>query len=243
MEKSSNEMLELRLQFPPQECPNWMGYKGLVPVLELLEASSFPRPIKMLFCGKKRTQERRQKIDSYLSPKLLGILEPNGFVGTHITIDAYHAMNQFFSVFFNQTGRYHEMVIHVDVGIVDTMDVAVFKTFFWRLVDLFPMVHFAHCTFISYYSEFNKKHIIYNNKSRGAAYMNFLVWLQYISAKELAVQGGRTAFEANSLLKTTPLHDGLVVEVGESPYEVFTDEGEALLVKATLSLPLVPYSS
>jgi hypothetical protein len=240
MKKSSGEILEIRLEFPPKNSCNSMGYKGLFPVLDLLEASSFPKPLKVIFAGKKRNQERKQTINSYLSPKLLAILEPNGTIGAHITIDAYHTQHQYFSVYFSQSGTNDKIVIRVDVGIVETMNEAVFKNLFLSLIDLFPNVYFAHCTFSTSYSEFHKKYMYQNN--RGASYMNFLVGLQYIGAKELAIQGGRVAFEANSLLQITPLHDGLVVEVGKSLYDIFTDEGEALLAKATLSLPPVQYS-
>lgn len=240
MEKSSSETLEIRLEFSSPNRDNSMGYKGLLPLLELLEVAPFPKPLKVIFAGKKRNQERKQKIDSYLSPKLLAILEPNGKVGTHITIDSYHTKHQYFSVYFSQSGTNDKIVIRVDAGIVDTMNTAGFKNLFLQLVALFPNVYFAHCTFSTSYSEFHKKYMHQNN--RGASYMNFLVGLQYMGAEELAAQGGRAAFEANSLLKTTPLHEGLIIEVGANLYDIFTDEGEALLAKATLSLSPVPYS-
>ncbi|MDJ1482964.1 hypothetical protein QNI16_20850 [Cytophagaceae bacterium YF14B1] len=67
----------------------------------------------------------------------------------------------------------------------------------------------------------------------------FPSWLQYFGKEELENQGGIDALEANSLLKTSRIHDGLLIQIGDGPYDAFTPEGEELLVKATRSLPPV----
>ncbi len=65
-----------------------------------------------------------------------------------------------------------------------------------------------------------------------------LSWLQYFGAAELALQGGE-AILRNPYIEAEKLGDGLLVQVGETPFDVRTPEGEALLVQATNAMPPV----
>ncbi len=236
MEKSPSEYIQIRIIFPYKSTVNALGYKGLLPVLTYLENSFLPKPLEVQFTGKSPSRLRKKQIHSYLDPQLLALLEPNGRTGTLINIQATHQHYCF--VAFFQDGISHQIVMDIDGALVVQAKIATLKALFTDLLHQCPQAYYAQCCFTLYYAVFNRKHIEPCGISR-TNYLRFLVWLQYLSAEELRIQGGRDAFERNSFLQTERLHDGLLVEVGESPYDIFTEEGEALLVKATFSLPPV----
>jgi hypothetical protein len=68
-----------------------------------------------------------------------------------------------------------------------------------------------------------------------------LTWLQYFGKEELEKRGGYAAFESNPYVQTQRIHDGLLVQVGESPDVFETPEGEQLLVRAIHALPLIKH--
>ena len=65
-----------------------------------------------------------------------------------------------------------------------------------------------------------------------------LHWLNYFGKEEFAKRGGEAIFK-NPYIKTEKMSEGVLIQVGESPYDAYTPEGEALLVKASLEMP--PY--
>ncbi|MDJ1499907.1 hypothetical protein [Xanthocytophaga agilis] len=95
---------------------------------------------------------------------------------------------------------------------------------------------FALCRFNEIYNEILLNNFGFELRTKNLTCLN---WLQYFGKEELELQGGMEALEANPLLKTERIHDGLLIQVGESPYDAFTPQGEELLVKATRSLPPV----
>jgi|GEM_PF-2965915 len=82
----------------------------------------------------------------------------------------------------------------------------------------------------------SNKYFLYQGRT---SFSGNLVWLQYFNKEELERQGGIEALESNPFLKTERIKDGLLIQLGESPYDAFTPEGEQLLVEATRSLPPV----
>lgn len=65
-----------------------------------------------------------------------------------------------------------------------------------------------------------------------------LKWLNYFGKEEFAKRGGEALYD-NPYIKVEKMGEGVLVQVGESPYDAYTPEGEALLVKASLVMP--PY--
>jgi hypothetical protein len=63
-----------------------------------------------------------------------------------------------------------------------------------------------------------------------------LQWLQFFGSDEEKRQGG-TAIEQNPYIKTERIANGLLVEVGESPFDACTQAGKDLLVMATKAMP------
>lgn len=238
MEQPSGDYIQMRFVFPFHSPINYLGFKGILPVLHFLEASGLPKPVEVAFSGKSRNRMRKKAIHSYLDPPLLALLEPIPPTGTLIKIQA--TPHLYFSIYISQASTSDLLVIYIDGEIIKQIGIIRVQKMFIELVNLFPKIYFAQCCFVNYYSEFNRKYMD-NSLLIRSNYFPFLVWLQYIGSRELAFQGGMTALQTNPLLQTSPLHDGLLVEVGKSPYDIFTDEGEALLVKATFSLPPVQY--
>jgi hypothetical protein len=64
-----------------------------------------------------------------------------------------------------------------------------------------------------------------------------LTGLDYFGKEELEKRGGFAAFESNPYVQTQRIHDGLLVQVGDSPDAFDTPEGEQLLVNAINALP------
>jgi hypothetical protein len=64
-----------------------------------------------------------------------------------------------------------------------------------------------------------------------------VIWLDYFGKEELEKRGGFAAFESNPYVQTQRIHDGLLVQVGESSDVFDTPEGEQLLVNAINALP------
>lgn len=69
-------------------------------------------------------------------------------------------------------------------------------------------------------------------------HFSFFGWLNYFNAKEFARQGGEVIFQ-NAYIKAERLSEGVLIQVGESPFDAHTPEGEELIVKATRALPPV----
>jgi hypothetical protein len=65
-----------------------------------------------------------------------------------------------------------------------------------------------------------------------------LYWLQYYDAEEFKKQGG-PAILSNPYIDAQLVKDGIFIEVGKSPYDVHTPEGEELMTKANAAMPLV----
>lgn len=69
---------------------------------------------------------------------------------------------------------------------------------------------------------------------------NGLYWLNFFGNDELEKQGGAEAIMANPYItKAERFDNGLFVQVGESPFDCLTPEGEQQLVNATKALPPV----
>jgi hypothetical protein len=244
MQKNINEIFFLKLQFPYHSSTLHLGYHGLFPVLQLLDRSSFQKATQVLFSAKSRGRMSSRKIQGYLDPQLLEILEPIGKRSNSIEIydDVKWADGSLgFRVSITQTSLQYAFTIALSMEMLEEMTYKVVKQLFVELIQLFSKLYFAQCSFTGYCSDFNKKYFESKGIHRNLFLPHF-VWLQYISSKELEIQGGRSAFEKNPLIQTTCLHDGLLVQVGESPYDIFTDDGEALFVKATLSLPSIQHT-
>lgn len=239
MQQSISEILMIKFQFPYPNKTHYLGHNGLLPLLQLLDSAGFPSAIRVEFTGKK-SRTRKMQVNGYLDPQLTAILEPVGSIGSYIEIfdnirlwDGSHGSR----VAIYQGKNIHFLSILIPIELLTEWTTQKVQSLFQKLVQLFPGASVGQCSFLRYLADFNLKY------SPRHCCLPFLVWLQYLSAKELEIQGGKTAFETNSLLQTKRIHDGLLIEVGESPYDIFTDEGEALLAKATESLPPVVESA
>jgi hypothetical protein len=242
MQQSIDEIFCIRIAFP-HPAPAPFGYSGLLPLLQYLESFPFPQPIQVQFSGKSKNRMRKKAIGSYMDPQLLAILEPEGTTGVAIEIFDPKKLvdNSPYPRLSISQGKYqHTLTLVISLDMLEQWGIPPVRDLFQNLVKLFPDAYIARGGFLSYQGPFYHKQLLSRPDYvfRGA-FVPYLIWLQYIGAQELAIQGGRVAFEQNPMMKTRPLHEGLLIEVGESPYDIFTDEGEEWLVKATLSLPPV----
>lgn len=65
-----------------------------------------------------------------------------------------------------------------------------------------------------------------------------LHWLNYFGAEEFAKRGGEALYD-NPHIEVKKMGEGVLVQIGESPYDAYTPEGEARLVAAIKAMP--PY--
>ncbi|MEL1242844.1 hypothetical protein AAEO56_01110 [Flavobacterium sp. DGU11] len=84
------------------------------------------------------------------------------------------------------------------------------------------------------FESFNK---IYKENRRTTDFPG-LYWLQYYDAQEFKKQGGNAIFD-NPYINAQLIKDGIFIEVGHSPYDFQTPEGEALMIKANAAMPPV----
>ena len=58
-------------------------------------------------------------------------------------------------------------------------------------------------------------------------------WLNYLGPEEMALNGGKALYDLPYLTKVEPLGEGIFIQVGETPNDARTEEGEQQLFKAT----------
>ncbi|MEL1242843.1 hypothetical protein AAEO56_01105 [Flavobacterium sp. DGU11] len=63
-----------------------------------------------------------------------------------------------------------------------------------------------------------------------------LYWLQYYDAEEFKKQGGNAILD-NPYINAQLIKDGIFIEVGHSPYDFQTPEGEVLMINANAAMP------
>ncbi|MEL1242842.1 hypothetical protein AAEO56_01100 [Flavobacterium sp. DGU11] len=89
-------------------------------------------------------------------------------------------------------------------------------------------------------SPVNFRHFFRKHYSRHKRTKNFagLYWLQYYGTEEFKKQGGKAILE-NPYINAQLIKDGIFIEVGHSPYDFQTPEGEALMINANAAMPPV----
>ncbi|UUC47308.1 hypothetical protein [Flavobacterium cerinum] len=65
-----------------------------------------------------------------------------------------------------------------------------------------------------------------------------LYWLQYYDAEEFKKQGGKAILD-NPYIDAQLIKDGIFIQVGETPYDFQTPEGEDRMTKANAAMPPV----
>jgi hypothetical protein len=200
--------------------------------LELLEARKLPNPSRIDYIKEDKVQT--YEITSFTERIILDIIANNLNEDYEVIIDN-NLYKSHMSVYINQT---YSSVYGYTIPFSFLLDWKSTDFFFLfrETLKLFPDTYMGVCNF-----RIVENQIIENNLNGDTRtfYLPALHWLQYLGQEELYRQGGIEAFESNPLLKTERIHDGLLIQVGESPYDAFTPEGEQLLVEATRSLPPV----
>ena len=77
----------------------------------------------------------------------------------------------------------------------------------------------------------------YNKEPRTRRSMG-LVWLQYFGKEEFERQGGKEIFK-NEYIKAESLAEGILVQVGDGPFDGFKSKGIQLFTKATNAMPKI----
>ncbi len=94
-------------------------------------------------------------------------------------------------------------------------------------------------TYASCHLDENSKQLydIYSEMSRRTFFASGLYWLNFFGPEEEAKQGGK-ALEINPYAtEIKRLTNGLFIQVGETPFECYTDTGREQLINATKAMP------
>lgn len=84
------------------------------------------------------------------------------------------------------------------------------------------------------FSSFKKKY----RENRRTIDFPGLYWLQYYDAEEFKKQGGKAILD-NPYIDAQLIKDGIFIQVGDSPYDIHTPEGEDRMTKANAAMPQV----
>ncbi len=84
------------------------------------------------------------------------------------------------------------------------------------------------------FRSFNRRY----RKNQRTADFPGLYWLQYYGAEEFKRQGGKAILD-NPYIEAQLIKDGVFIQVGDSPYDVHTTEGEERMIKANAAMPPV----
>jgi hypothetical protein len=204
------------------------GRKHFLSLLQIVEQYPFPKPLNCTRSDKK-LHWVNTKISSFTSNKFLKY------------IDCFeHPEMNYIMVDDVAEKRLHLSIAQSEMGSgLGLSNVRMFLTL-PQLKSLF--IELLHCNETCYnatcgndISELLGRNFSDNQRSN----KTFLSWIEYFGKAELEKRGGFKAFESNPYLQTERIHDGILVQVGDSPDIFDTPEGEALLVNAINALPLL----
>lgn len=205
-----------------------VGKTQLLPLLQVIEKYPFPKPIH---CS--RTNPKliwlNGKINSFTGEKFLKYLDPTKRnLGMHIV-----SVDENSNLHLNLSIAQKEDSVLLMTNVKSFLTAQQAKQFFIELVQCDERWSQGYCTNDIF--ELIEKHFT-DDERRTKTLLN---WLQYFGREELEWRGGFPAFELNPHVKTQRIHDGLLVQVGDSPDVFDTPQGEILLVNAINALPLV----
>lgn len=175
-----------------------------------------------------------QKINGFLDKKIQRIILEETKKG-NLSIELENDTGSLGIILTSRKDRNrYGFAISIDTEALIEKSVVDLYQFFNDLLNLKQAI-FAKCSFekIS-----NKIYDRYYEDNDRTFFSDGLVWLQYFGLDEFHCQGGEAIF-SNPHIQTERLGKGVLIQVGESPYDAYTPEGEKLLLKATKAMPPV----
>lgn len=193
------------------------GWEALRPVLERLEKSFLPRPRTLEVTG---LSDRPVK--GYLDDAVKKALDRRKYSVVLLGDDFRVGIVQL----RNRTS--------VGVDFLPGPSAQEIRNLFLDLIRLIKPTY-ARAHFAGHAQELFEKHYKENERS---FYANGLYWLNFFGPEEDARQGKGLAQNPHARAERLP--EGLLMEVGSSPEEAVTPEGERRLLAATAALPPLP---
>ena len=193
------------------------GREALLPVLQRLDASFLARPKTLEVTG-----SSDRPIQSFLDSAVLKALDSRKRSIALLSDGSRVGVSQL----RNRTA--------LSISFPPGPAIPEIRQLFFDLLRLIRPTY-ARTHFFRHAEELYEKHYKENNRS---FYANGLYWLNFFGPEEEARQGARLAQNPHARVERLP--EGLVMEVGTSPEEALTPEGERKLLAATAALPSVP---
>lgn len=198
---------------------SFKGSKSFLPILKSILKYGFTIPNKLEVTDRKSTV-----VNGIDDPKIIKALDK----GKHAVI---LKNNQDLEITILQMKR--GAIFSMNFQMAQPRDlISLFKD----LVQIVPVIY-GYC-----HSKHHRERLLREVYKDRTFYCKGFYWLNYFGNEELKKQGGEEAIMTNPYIAIAePFEDGLFVQVGETPFDCLTPEGEAQLVNATNALPPVKH--
>jgi hypothetical protein len=205
------------------------GKKHFLPLLQIIEHYPFPKPLKCTRTNRK-LEWLESKIIAFTSDKFLKYVDGIGLQQSigYVLVD--NASSKQLNLSITQSNNGSGLSLN---NIYAFLTVVQIKSLFLELVQCYSSCYEAVC------SKDISQLFMRNFTDEERRSKVLISWLQYYGKTELEKRGGFTVFESNPYVQTQRIHDGLLVQVGDSPTFFETPEGELLLINAINALPLI----
>lgn len=191
-------------------------------IMQIIDASFLPN-IEILESPDKRPQH----VSSATDKKVLQAIQKEIIV-------ELSDKNKNLKIVFFPFGRIN-LIIALHRDIVEQTEPNAIINLFKLIIHVRPPV-VAKADFFTATNQMWDKYYQQNPRTRQAS---GLLWLQYYGEEEYIKQGGEAIFN-NPYIKTERIAKGVLIQVGDSPFNSLTEPGQQALLSATKAMP--PFS-
>jgi hypothetical protein len=194
------------------------------PILELFDIYLPVKPEYIM-----RSNRPLVKIQQYNCNIVLEALDKYGDV-----IEIYAENKDTSLTIMQEAGKRSAFGLWIKLKLVKNMDPLELRKFFLNITQVIPFTY-ASCHFDKNRKDLNNN--VYEKISERTFFTSGLFWLNFFGPEEEANQGGK-ALENNPYATEIKRFDnGLFIQVGESPFDCYTDAGREQLINATKAMP------
>ena len=198
------------------------GASGFRPVLEQLENSFLPKPTEVA-----ATDKSARAIDGYLSPAVMEALDRK----KHF-VELTNSSEKL-NVTLAQARNTIWVGIHLPAKLAKKVSPSDLRKLFVDLIRNLGEPTYGVCRLGAHARALHQAAYA---QARRTFYTSGLYWLNFFGPEEIKRQGG-PALANNPLAKVERLTQGILIQVGENPFQASTPEGEQKLKDATAAMP------
>lgn len=197
-------------------------------LLRLLSATALPSPSMIEF-----VDQDKKIISGFLDPGIPAYVE-------HIVKNnkqGFSLINaeEDFVVSISPFSREYVLLLRIPVSPQEQEKITALRELFHK-VSSFLQPDIGRCYLAHANLNIRQKHFEWESRT---GYFTFFGWLTYFGKRELYRQGGKEILLSLPHSVTAPVGEGVLIEIGNDPFDANTPEGEELIVRATRALPPV----